>query len=322
MSCTGGPDPVERLAHRLLARYGSSPEHASRPDHNWANEVWLGETAVVRISRGATGSLARETALAAILPSDVGYPKVLGQDVTDGLEWMVTVRLPGESLETAWPTLDGSAQIAAVTDLWARLDACHGTDVTAARAIGCTATPFYELNETRARQLLDWLLHNDGLEPAVHGRLAALLDGMFQAITDVPAVLSHTDAGPNNTVWDGRNAVPIDFETASVAPADLDLEHVLRTLARHGEPNPAAALLEQAADLLARPGTGSRLRGYAVLRDLWGLRGWLLYARAGGDLAAWGADPDDRRTWEPWLNLQHHANGTSWLDDHLPPLPP
>jgi hypothetical protein len=83
------------------------------------------------------------------------------------------------------------------------------------------------------------------------------------------------------------------------------------------EPNPAPMLLEQAADLLARPGAASRLWGYAVLRDMWGLRGWLRHARAGGNLEEWGAETHDLRTWEPWIHLQGHATRTSWLADLL-----
>ena len=175
----------------------------------------------------------------------------------------------------------------------------------------------YALDEGEARQLLHWLLEAEAIEPTLHGQLGDMLDLLFRAISEVPLVLSHTDAGPHNTVWDGTNAVPVDFETASVAPADLDLECVLRIMAEQGDPNPAPALLEQATDLLARPGAASRLWGYAVLRDLWGLRGWLLYARSGADLQEWGADTHDMRTWEPWRYLHDHATRTSWLADLL-----
>ncbi|NYH88674.1 phosphotransferase [Actinopolymorpha rutila] len=308
-------DRFEALAHRLLARYGSEPEHASRPEHSWSNEVWLGQTAVVRISRTVDGSLGREASLVSLLPPDVGYPKVLGQDVTEGLEWMVTERLHGANLEVAWPTLDRTAREGAVTDLWARLEAVHRTDVAAARAIGGAATPFYALHEADARKLLDWLLHNEAIEPTLHSRLDAVLSRMFQAVSDVPTVLSHTDAGPHNTVWDGTNAVPVDFEFACPAPADLDLENVLRTLSFQAGDNPAVALLERASGLMALPGAETRLWGYAVLRDLWGLRKWMQQARAarGLDGDGGGAEIPDLQTWAPLLHLRRHAECTSWL---------
>jgi thiamine kinase-like enzyme len=169
-----------------------------------------------------------------------------------------------------------------------------------------------------ARRLLDWLRQNGAIEPHLHEALGKILERMFRAIPDVPTVLSHTDAGTHNTVWDGTHAVPIDFEFAAMASADLDLEHVFRTLASQGEPNPASVLLEQASDLLARPGAQDRVWGYAVLRDLRLLRGWLRYTRAGGDLQKWGADTADLRIWTPWLHLQAHATRTSWLAEVLP----
>jgi hypothetical protein len=140
---------------------------------------------------------------------------------------------------------------------------------------------------------------------------------MFETIHDVPTVLSHTDAGPHNTVWDGTNAVPVDFEFASLAPEDLDLECVLRTVALQTGPSPATTLLEHATDLMARPGAKARLWGYAVLRDMWGLRGWLRYANGGGDLSGWGAETHDIHTWGPWLHLRGHVDRTSWLGNLL-----
>lgn len=307
------PDSAKALALRLLTDYGSSAEEATRSKHGYANEVWLGAGYVVHIKRGINGGLARAAAVARILPPEAGHPQVLDLGVTGGMEWMVSTRLPGENLEGVWASLNGPARINAVTDLWARLEAVHRTDLAAARALGCPATPFYALNERDARQLLDWLLLSAAIESTVHRQLEGILDRMFEALPEIAIALSHTDPGLHNTVWDGRNAVPIDFETASMAPADLDVECLLRTIALQAGPDPATALLET-ADLLARPGAAARLWGYAVLRDMWGLRRWISRARD-GDLHEPGADPHDLRTWMPLLNLQAHAVRTSWLAD-------
>lgn len=310
-------DPAEVLAARLLARYESLPGKASRPEYGFANEVWIGESVVVHIKRGVNGGLVREAAVAAILPAEVGYPHVVEQGVTGGLVWMINIRLPGENLKVAWPTLDASTRVAAVTDLWARLQAVHRTDVSAARAIGCTATPFYALDEADARHLLRWLLQNGTVRQSLHDQLGDMLDQLFAAMSDIPPALTHSDAGAHNTVWDGRKAIPVDFETASVAPPDLDLECVLRTLALQAGPNPAHALLEEAGDLLAQPRAKSRLLGYAVLRDLWETRSWLGDVRGGGRLQDPRADPDDPSTWRPVCQLQQHVARTSWMADLL-----
>jgi aminoglycoside phosphotransferase len=311
-------DHLHRTARQLLAAHGARIEDATRPVHSQSNEVWLSERVVLRLSRAADGSLVREAALAAILPAAVGYPRILGHGVGDGHEWIVTTRLPGTNLEESWPALDDAARARAVEDLWQRLRAVHRTDVDRARALGCTTTPFYTLDEREARRQLAELTDRGAVDSAVHGRLRDMLDAMFQALARVPVVLTHTDAGPHNTVWDGRQAVPVDFEFACVAPADLDLEHLLRTVfSQPGGPRAAGRVVDSAADLLKLPGARARLRGYAVLGDLWGLHRWLRHAEATGSLDLWGADADDIHTWAPWRDLHAHADGTSWLADLL-----
>lgn len=311
------PDPAADLAARLLARYGSAPEEATRPAYGYANEVWIGRTVVVHVKRGVNGGLAREAAVAAILPAEVGVPEVLDRGVTGGMEWMINKRLAGDNLKVAWPGLDAGARAAAATDLWARLRHVHRAEVAAARAIGCTTTPFYALEPARARLLLDLLLENEILDQPLHDRVAGLLGRMFEAMPSSPVVLTHTDAGPHNAVWDGRHAVPVDFETAAVAPPDLDLECLLRTLNLHPGPSPAHTVLQEAGDLLARPGAGDRLLGYAVLRDLWESRSWLGDLRAGGRLQDHEADVNDPTTWLPVRQLRRHVSGTSWMADLL-----
>ena len=325
-------DALTEVARELLARFGADLTHAARPDHGWSNEVWIAEHVVVRLSRGADGSMPREAALASILPAEVGYPAVLGYGTVRGVEWMAAERLPGSNLGEVWPRLDQAARTRAVEDLWTRLRAVHRTDVDRARALGCTSTPFYALDENAASTLLRSLTDLGALEPALSRRLGEILERGFRAMALVPRVLSHTDAGPHNTVWsdpgsdasgsDGSRsdsqAVPVDFEFACVAPADLDLEHLLRTLSFDPGPDPSGYLLGLADDLLTAPGAPTRLWAYAVLRDLWGLRGWWRTAQARGDLATWGADAGDLRTWAPWLHLDGHVHRTSWLADHLP----
>jgi aminoglycoside phosphotransferase len=313
---TPAVDHLASTARRLLAAHGARIEEATRPVHSASNEVWLGEQVVLRLSRGNDGSLAREAALAAILPAEVGYPRVLGHGVVDGLEWIVTARLPGTNLAEAWPAVDEAGRTRAVGDLWTRLRAVHRTDADRVQAVGCQPTPFYALDESDARQQLDWLVERQVIDQALHGRLRDMLAAMFRALAGVPFVLAHTDAGPHNAVWSGPDAVPVDFEFAGVAPADLDLEGMLRHVAMlPGGPAVASHLVDQSIDLLALPGARDRLWGYAVLRDLWGLHGWVRHAEATRSLDLWEADADDIGTWAPWPHLHGHANRTSWLAD-------
>lgn len=310
-----GPEPSSLYedARRLLSRFGADIECAERPENGASNEVWLADQVVLRVSRSPDGSLEREAALAAILPLEVGYPAVLGCGTDGGVEWMVTERLPGINLERAWRDLDSSARIDAVHDLWSRLHAAHRTDVDAARRIGCTSTPFYALEKKNARNLLDSLTEQQVVDPALRRRLRDILDQMFGELSRVPVVLTHTDAGPNNTVWTATQAVPIDFEFACVAPADLELENLFRTLSWQPGWDASPYLRDRVGELLTKPGAHARLRGYAVLRDLWALRLWLRKAQLDSEVNGRGVDADDLQTWAPLLHLRAHADRTSWL---------
>ena len=91
----------------------------------------------------------------------------------------------------------------------------------------------------------------------------------------VPLAVNHTDAGPGNAVLTPTGqAIPIHLESACIAPADLDLENLFRYQYFLADQDASNHLAIIGADLLNRPGAEARLRGYAVLRDLWALRRW------------------------------------------------
>lgn len=120
--------------------------------------------------------------------------------------------------------------------------------------------------------------------------------------------LIHTDAGPGNTVLTPAGcAIPIDLESACVAPVDLELEDLFRNLHYLSEQTAVVQFADIAADLLDKPGAGARLRGYAILRDLWALRLWLRRNRDAVNLS----------TCPPIQRLHSHADGTSWLRNIL-----
>lgn len=315
MSTTSDPgDPSARIrsaARRVLATFGADLEQASRPATSASNEVWLADEIVLRMSRGNDGSLRRESALASILPTEVGYPTVVGYGVESGYEWMVTERLPGTNLVEAWSTLDVATRRRAVDDLWARLSALRHVDVECARELGFTRTPFYALCWGSATELLGSLTGpGSPIGRTTAARIETILEHTFAAMAGVPLALVHSDAGPHNTVWSGSRSIPVDFEFASVAPMDLELESLFRTLSMLPGPDVSGHLAEHTHALLTRPGARERLQGYALLRDLWVLRGWLR-----NDPTRRRSPNDDAEIWDLWeaLRLHGHADGTSWL---------
>ncbi|MGW5362935.1 nucleotidyltransferase domain-containing protein [Actinopolymorpha pittospori] len=299
-------DAMRTRVDQILARFATSTDRATRIPFAQSNEVWLAEGIVVRMGRLGRNSLSREVALAPAIPAEVGYPEVLDHGILDGHEWMVSVRLPGQNLHEAWPHLQPTARKEALADLWARLRILHTTDIVAARAAGCTSTRYYDLDPARAHTGLAALVRRGVLDVPTGNRLAELLSEAFEAMSLVPLALNHTDAAPGNAVLTPTgHAIPIDLESACVAPADLDLENLFRYLHFMADRATAVHLANRAADLLNQPGAEARLRGYAILRDLWALRRWFRQAR----------DTTDLSTCAPIHRLHSHATGKSWLPD-------
>jgi aminoglycoside phosphotransferase len=298
-------DAMRARVDQILARFDTSIARASRVPFAWSNEVWLAEEVVVRVAKLGRIALSREVTLAPHLPAGVGYPTVLGFGIIDGHEWMASARLPGSNLHETWPGLEPAVRKDVLEDLWSRLQLLHTTDITAAGWAGCTSTRYYDLDPTQAHTGLAELVERGTLDATIGNRLAALLSEAFEAMPLVPLAVNHTDAGPGNAVLTPTGkAIPIDLESACVAPADLDLENLFRYQYFMADQATSNHLAMLAADLLDRPGAAARMRGYAILRDLWALRRWFRQT----------ADTTDLSTCAPLHRLHSHTSGTSWLD--------
>jgi scyllo-inosamine 4-kinase len=296
------------VAARILASFGASIDGATRPDGNQSNEVWLTDRVVLRLAAGfEDGYLSREARLAAILPAEVGYPRVLGSGTEDGREWIVAERLPGDNLGNAWPELDEDEKTRAIESLWSRLAAVRDTDVDAAIEAGCTDSPFYALERDGAQRQLAELEAVSAINPAMRAKLSVILDACFDAIDGVPRRVCHTDVGLKNAIWDGAAATPIDFEFACVAPGDLDLERWFWELREWPGTEPVRRWRELADEDLSRNGARARITGYRVLRDAWALGVWLRHAESEGEERGW--PPEDIREWRPWLDLDAAVRG-------------
>ena len=180
-----------------------------------SNDVWFAGPAVLRIAQTpGRSNLIAEARVVNALPAAVGYPVVLGSGVEDDHEWMAIARLAGDNLASCWPRLDAAERERAVVDLCARVDAVGTTPLDALPDLD--PSPFYQLDRFQAATDLDQM--EPVLGQATTSSLRAILDEGFRAVSDAPRVLAHTDAGPANAVWDGRHAIPVDFEFATLAP--------------------------------------------------------------------------------------------------------
>jgi Ser/Thr protein kinase RdoA (MazF antagonist) len=162
------------------------------------------------------------------------------------------------------------------------------------------------------------------LTPAQCGAVRAALEAFWAALPAGRRVLCHGDVGVGNAPWrDGRVVCLLDFEFAAVAPVELDAHSLLQGLdaldddleTPDPQPDPTGAGRRRLTEALAQavrpaltaPGAPDRLRGYAVLFQLWSMLGWLKHWKPG----------EDHTTWRPFRLLTALAGSG---DGYLAPL--
>ncbi|GHF52177.1 hypothetical protein GCM10010218_36990 [Streptomyces mashuensis] len=307
-------EETRAVAAEVFQRFGTAFADARRAGGR-TNVTWIGGGVVVRVAGtpGAT-DLRREAALAAVLPPQAGYPRVLGSGTTRGREWMVTAEIPAENLDDAWASLDWDRRIEAVRQLWARARAVHGTDPAAAAPLARPRNPFYAQHPGEAAAGLARLHAAGVLTRAEHDRLGTLLDRFWAALPDAARVLNHGDFSPVNALWDGSRVVSLlDFEFAVLAPVHLDLNELVKIAFAPVEPGVTLtegdakgrrrlqeAVTGLAGPFLRTPADIDLLLGHAVQLETWGLeREWAKPGREGF------------RDWEPYrlLTAWAHTDG-------------
>lgn len=326
---TTGPVLVlpELRARRALASVGVRPDQALEPVASVNNEVWMTSDVVVRVSCRPEQRLRREAQLAQVLPNAVGYPPLVGYGGEMGSEWLVLRRLPGLPLSRCWPTLSHGDRRTAIRALAARLKLIHTTAAPALpplRHLPQLLDPAPSGLTAVARLIL--ALDQASRLPHVD---RGLTDDLAQLVRDLAPVLDpftsstliHGDLSFENLLWDpqsGRLLAVLDFEWARPAPADLDLDVLLRFCAMPDLHVPAAYaddthardyaevpfwLAEDYPELFSSPHQLDRCRLYAVA---WDVEELLAYppTAASGHL--------DAR--HPYRRLQSLLIGTSHLD--------
>lgn len=253
------------------------------------NEIWLTERHVVRVNRTVSHRLRREAALYPHLPAAPWAPRLVAAGRAEQ-DYLVVERRPGRPLAHCWPDLDQSQRRAAVAQLAACVRAIHATP-TPADLDPLPATP----------QLLD-----GGASPPAVGPLLAGLDRLADDPNADPGVIAlardqvtafaaelepfdtrhlvHGDLTFENVLWDGQAiSAVVDFEWCRGAPADLDLDVLLRccaypeahVAAEHAARSRADSyapvvtwLAEDYPELFARPGLARRLWLYSLAFDV------------------------------------------------------
>ncbi|MBI3970061.1 MAG: aminoglycoside phosphotransferase family protein [Chloroflexi bacterium] len=317
---------VTATAGEILARHGVDIRTARRAG-GWSNLTWLAGGLAIRVAAApGSGDLLREAQLAALLPPEVGYPRIVDSGVAAGHEWMLAEEAPGTNLGRAWPDRGWDERARALVELWEKAEAVHTVDRAEAERHARPDSPFYAGSRPAADTQVRQLEARSVLAPAQSAVLRATLDRFWKTLSTGRPVLNHGDLCIENALWHrGHVSCLLDFEFAVIAPVELDANEMLREVYAPREepdhlPDPdgsgrrrlQAAVTRAVLPALREPGAADRLLGYAVLLQLWSMNGWL---------AHWDGW-EDFTTWQPYRALTALAAGDSgYLASVLSRLP-
>jgi hygromycin-B 7''-O-kinase len=245
---------------RTLAAAGLPVTGRYLPKAGWVSSAWVGDDHVVRLNtdgrfRDAYRHEARVVNLLA--GSEVPHARHLAHgDGPDG-PWYVSERLPGQTLDDAWPAADSHTRRSIIESLGAALRALHSVPVPAdllppwlSDALSGQPWPAFHppvwsaaLGQVEAARRLP------GHDSRLLADVAAYIQERRALFVGDEPVLVHGDLhGANLIVDQGRVAGLIDFAEALAQPADAELDTLLRWCARAREypPTPDAHGLDEA----------------------------------------------------------------------------
>lgn len=236
------------------ARLVGIPDEALTPRHGWANEAWLGPGHVVRVSSGRLrSSLAHEAAVVrevgdlGVIPvaTVVGHGRVTDldaeptPDTSSDAEWLVSLRLAGDTLAERWAGLAAQDRRSVGAQLGGMLRHLH-TTMSARLAPAWWSDAHHDThlvhNAYRPRVELGPALVEAARDVArlpsdtvTLDETEALLQERMPLFCDDDLVFIHGDIHAHNLLVDGRGLTGVlDWEGAHHAPRDQELDMFLR----------------------------------------------------------------------------------------------
>ncbi len=283
-------DPHGRtVLERILNAAGLPTSGRYASEGGWVSRAWVGDEHVVRVApldAGGASAYEHEAKVVGMLAGTaVPHAAHIAHGVGPDGAWYISSRLPGRTLHDAWPSASLSERRSIIESLGQVLEALHAvtppTDLMPpwlAAALSGGPWPAYHPPVIAA---LPDLAASADLERSLSRAVQEWVAARMQLFADDPLVLVHGDLhGSNIMVDEGRVAGLIDFAEAIAAPADAELDTILRWCARPAEfpPRPGARgltasslasvpdwLQEAYPALFAR----SRLRVRLDAYDLW-----------------------------------------------------
>jgi hypothetical protein len=198
------------------------------------NEVWLTDDVAIRVNRRLDKRLRREAELAPLLPPEVRYPEIVKYGEGSGYDFLILRRTPGVVLSRAWPLMPPSQRRTAVRQLTYMLRALHETPCPLSVGVPHHAPQMLgPSSDGPCTGLLVALEKARDLAHVDQELIASLITfvkgtgGVLEPFTTARFV--HGDLTFENVLWDGEQiSALLDFEWARGAPADLELDVLLR----------------------------------------------------------------------------------------------
>ncbi|MGF1598538.1 MAG: phosphotransferase family protein [Acidimicrobiales bacterium] len=292
---------------------------ALQPASSTNNEIHLSERCVVRVSDQSKNRLAREGALYRHLPTAPWRPALIAAGQQAGADYVIVERKPGRPLAHAWPSLSVMERRRAVGQLARCLRELHA--VTTPDLPPIAGKPLHVLGSGRGPEhvtdpllrALDHVSHHPAVDTGIvelaRHYVLANRDHLDDHRNDH---LIHGDVTFENVLADeGQITALIDFEWCRGAPADLELDvllrccalpqvHVAAEYAARSRPQDYAAvpvwLAEDYPELFAHPHLVERLTIYALAFDVRDLI-------ETGTVPAQRSDVDDLHPYNRLINL-------------------
>ena len=197
------------------------------------NEVWLSDRYVVRVNRQPNQRLRREAALGPLLPPEVGYPTIEAYGGQLGADWLIVHRVPGDPLSRSWPRMTRDERRRAVGQIADMLRALHRfecpDDVPEIDAPQLLRSHTFRAVDPLLGAL-DQLATLPFVEPVFVEEVRELVLGTCSVIEPFDqSSFVHGDLTFENVLWDGHVVTALlDFEWSRQAPADIELDILLR----------------------------------------------------------------------------------------------
>jgi len=222
-------------ARLALSSAGLDPQEPIERVSSVTNEVWLSPRYAVRVNRRMDGRLRREALLGPQLPPEIGYPDVVACGSGGGIDWLVVRRRPGIVLSRAWPDLSLDARRSAIAQLARKLRVLHQT-VFPKDVPPLDSAPLIDPRATRCVDPLLRALQHAARLPHVDPAVLADAGTFVQTHAAVlepcrEKTVIHGDLTFENVLWDPASSsvsAILDFEWSRAAPADVDLDVLLR----------------------------------------------------------------------------------------------